>query len=645
LKVSSAFHLRKQTVTTQPKLAPVLTEAEQRLRTVITTAPIILFALDKNAIFTLSEGRALQKLGLQPGEAIGRSVFEMYAGHPEILSSARRALLGEEFSMVAELPELHLSFETHWAPIHDVNGEIAGTIGVATDISDRKRNEQAREQAEVLYRSLVEQLAVVTYIAELGLEGEWIFVSPQIESLLGYSTQEWLASSANWIQHVHPDDRHVVSVAEEATLRGNSFRAEYRMLRRDGTVVWINDSGSLVLGENGRQLLHGVLVDVTEQKQLQIRFAQTERMEAVGQLASGVAHDFNNLLTIIKGYSSLLLEKDQSGPDAHATREIQQAADRAASLTHQLLAFGRKQTLQPRILDLNLIVRGLETMLRRVVAENVEVVIATSDKHGHVKADPVQMEQVLLNLVVNARDAMPAGGKLTISTGHAEIASDVGSDETLVRAGSYITLSVRDNGIGMDAATRVRIFEPFFTTKEVGKGTGLGLATVYGIIKQSNGHIEVESEPDQGTTFRVLLPKVDSEPVVVARLVMTESQKRGTGTILLAEDEPLLRELGETILKQAGYQVLTAPDSTALQHLIATYSGNVDLLLTDVVMPGMSGPELVRIVKNRWQTIRVLYMSGYADDDIEDLDRDAGFLQKPFTPAELTAKIAEVLRG
>jgi PAS domain S-box-containing protein len=494
-----------------------------------------------------------------------------------------------------------------------------------------------------LYRSLVEQLAAVTYIAELGLEGEWLFVSPQIESLLGFTTQEWLASSANWIQHVHPDDRHTVSVAEEATQHGNSFRAEYRMFRRDGSIVWINDSGSLVLGQNGRQLLHGVLVDVTEQKQLQIRFAQTERMEAVGQLASGVAHDFNNLLTIIKGYSSLLLDKDPNGPDAHAAREIQQAADRAASLTHQLLAFGRKQTLQPRILDLNLIVRGLETMLRRVVAESVEVIIATTNRIGHVKADPVQMEQVLLNLVVNARDAMPAGGKLTISTGHAEVASDVGCDETLVRAGSYITLSVRDNGIGMDAATRARIFEPFFTTKEVGKGTGLGLATVYGIIKQSNGHIEVESEPGEGTTFRVLLPKVDSEPTTAPRPAMNESQKRGTGTILLAEDEPLLRELGETILRQAGYEVLTAPDSPALERLIATHQGSVDLLLTDVVMPGMSGPELVRIVRDRWPTIRVLYMSGYADDDIEDLDRDAGFLQKPFTPAELTAKIAEVL--
>jgi len=632
-------------LTTQPKLAPVLTEAEQRLRTIITTAPIVLFALDKTGIFTVSEGKALQKLGLQPGEAIGRSVFEMYANHPEILASAKRALAGEEFSMIAEMADLGLCFETHWAPIRDVEGGLAGSIGVAIDISERMRDEQAREQAEVLYRSLVEQLAAVTYIAELGLEGEWLFVSPQIESLLGYSTREWLASSVNWIEHVHPDDRQTVSAAEEATLRGNSFRAEYRMFRRDGSVVWINDSGSLVLGQNGRHLLHGVLVDVTEQKQLQTRFAQTERMEAVGQLASGVAHDFNNLLTIIKGYSSLLLEKDPDGPDAHATREIQQAADRAASLTHQLLAFGRKQTLQPRILDLNLIVRGLETMLRRVVAENVEVVISTSEKIGHVKADPVQMEQVLLNLVVNARDAMPAGGRLTISTGGAEVALDVGCDETLVRAGSYITLSVCDDGIGMDAATRARIFEPFFTTKEVGKGTGLGLATVYGIIKQSNGHIEVESEPGKGTRFRVLLPKVDCEPATAARPAMTESQKRGTGTILLAEDEPLLRELGETILKQAGYQVLTAPDSSALQHLIATYSGSVDLLLTDVVMPGMSGPELVRIVKDRWPTIRVLYMSGYADDDIEDLDRDAGFLQKPFTPAELTAKIAEVLAG
>ena len=630
-------------MSTQPKLAPALTEAEQRLRALVTTAPIVLFALDRQGVFTLSEGRALHKLGLQPEEAIGRSVFEMYAKYPDILASATRALRGEAFSAPSELPELGLCFETHWAPIHDSHGALAGTIGVAVDVSERNRNERAREEAETLYRSLVEQLSAVTYIAELGLEGEWLFVSPQIESLLGYSPQEWLARSANWIDHVHPDDRHAVAVAEEATLHGNPFRAEYRMNRRDGSMVWINDSGSLVRDQDGRELLHGVLVDVTEQKQLQTRLAQTERMEAVGQLASGVAHDFNNLLTIIKGYSSLMLEKDPNGPDAHAAREIQQAADRAASLTHQLLAFGRKQTLQPRILDINVIVRGLQTMLRRVVAENVELVISTGNRLRPIKADPVQMEQVLLNLVVNARDAMPTGGKLTISTERIQLPLDVGQDETLVRAGSYIALSVRDTGIGMDAATRARIFEPFFTTKEVGKGTGLGLATVYGIIKQSNGHIEVESEPGAGSTFRVLLPEVDSEPAPSVKAVMTESQKRGTGTILLAEDEPLLRELGQTILKQAGYDVLTAPDAPSLEQLVLTYSGSVDLLLTDVVMPGMSGPELVRVVKNRWPDIRVLYMSGYADDDIDDLDRDAGFLQKPFTPSELTAKIAEVL--
>ena len=630
-------------MTTQPKLAPALTAAEHRLRTIVTTAPIVLFALDKNGVFTLSEGKALQKLGLQPEEAIGRSAFEMYAGYPDIIASVRRALRGAQFSVAAELPDLGLCFETHWAPIHDPDGTVVGTIGVAVDVSERNRNERERDQAETLYRSLVEQLSAVTYIAELGLQGEWLFVSPQIESLLGFSTKEWLANSANWIDHVHPDDRHTVAVSEEATLRGNPFRAEYRMHHRDGRVIWINDSGSLVRGHDGRQLLHGVLVDVTEQKQLQTRLAQTERMEAVGQLASGVAHDFNNLLTIIKGYSSLMLEKDPSGADAHAAREIQQAADRAASLTHQLLAFGRKQTLQPRILDINIIVRGLQTMLRRVVAENVELVISTATGLGHVKADPIQIEQVLLNLVVNARDAMPSGGRLTISTERVNVSHDMERDETLVRSGPYIALCVRDTGTGMDAATRARIFEPFFTTKEVGKGTGLGLATVYGIIKQSNGHIEVESEPGAGSTFRVLLPQVDSEPAPPAKAVMNESQKRGTGTILLAEDEPLLRELGQTILKQAGYDVLTAPDSGALEQLVASYTGSVDLLLTDVVMPGMSGPELVRIVKNRWPDIRVLYMSGYADDDIDDLDPDAGFLQKPFTPSELTAKIAEVL--
>jgi CheY-like chemotaxis protein len=323
--------------------------------------------------------------------------------------------------------------------------------------------------------------------------------------------------------------------------------------------------------------------------------------------------------------------------------EIQQAADRAASLTHQLLAFGRKQTLQPRVLDLNAIVRGLEKMLRRVLSENVDVTIRTAPGLGFVKADPVQMEQVLLNLVVNARDAMPKGGRLTISTVARHVDFDSGENETFIRAGDYVTLSVADTGIGMDAATRQRIFEPFFTTKEVGKGTGLGLATVYGIVKQSNGHIGVDSEPGRGTTFFILLPRVENEDLATRKPTMAETHKRGTGTVLLAEDEPLLRELGETILTQAGYKVLTAPSSDSLKMLLTSYSGTIDLLLTDVIMPGISGPELVRLVRQSRPSIRVLYMSGYADDEIEDLDRDAGFLQKPFTPSELTAKVAEVL--
>jgi PAS domain S-box-containing protein len=623
----------------------VLTEAEHRLRTVVTKAPVVFFALDGAGIFTLSEGRALEKLGLEPGQVVGQSVFQLYHQNPKILEHVRRALSGEEFSCTDELPELDLVFEVHWAPICSAEGKLAGTIGIAVDISDRMRNERGREEAETLYRSLVEQLSAVTYIAELGLEGIWRFVSPQIESLLGYTPQEWLSDSANWIRHVHPEDRQIVSIAEDATLAGNSFRAEYRVFRRDGKMLWINDSGSLVPGPDGRRLLHGVLLDVTEQKQLQTRLAQTERMEAVGQLASGVAHDFNNLLTIIKGYSSMLMERNPEGPNARAALEIQQAADRAASLTHQLLAFGRRQTLQPRVLDLNLIVRGLEKMLRRVLSENVHLTIRTAPDLGFVKADPVQMEQVLLNLVVNARDAMSKGGCLTISTAAQRIESDSGQDETFVRAGDYVTLLVADTGIGMNAATRERIFEPFFTTKEVGKGTGLGLATVYGIVKQSNGHIGVESEPGRGTTFCISLPRVENEDVTARKPVMAQTHKRGTGTILLAEDEPLLRELGETILTQAGYKVLTAPNSDALQSVLAEYSGTIDLLLTDVVMPGISGPELVRLVRQSRPNIRVLYMSGYADDEIEDLDRDAGFLQKPFTPSELTAKVAEVLGG
>ena len=605
-------------------------------------APVVFFALDATGIFTVSEGRALEKFGLQPGQVVGQSVFHLYDNYPKIMLQVQRALTGEEFSSICDLPDLGLCFETHWAPIRGRNGRPEGTIGVAVDISDRTKNERARTEAETLYRSLVEQLSAVSYIAELGLEGTWLFVSPQIESLLGYSRAEWLADSTNWIRHVHPEDHEIVRAAEEDTLDGKPFSAEYRIFRRDRSLLWVNDTGSLVPGPEGRRLLHGVILDITEQKQLQNRLAQTERMEAVGQLASGVAHDFNNLLTIIKGYSSLLLERTPGGEDAHAAEEIQRAADRAASLTHQLLAFGRKQTLQPRVLDLNLIVRGLEEMLRRLLTENVDLVIETPPNLGFVNADPVQMEQVLINLVVNARDAMPRGGRLTIATCPHPGRADFAEGEKIF-ASPYVTLSVSDTGVGMDAGTRARIFEPFFTTKEVGKGTGLGLATVYGIIKQSNGHIEVESEAGRGSTFRVSLPRIEHQPAPVRKPMTEKTPKRGSGTILLAEDEPLLRELGQTILTQAGYNVLTAPDMEALRALIAEHPGKVDLLLTDVVMPDISGPELVRMGKKRWPAIRVLYMSGYTDDELQDLDRDAGFIQKPFTPAELTAKIEEVL--
>ena len=627
----------------RPKPAPALSEAEQRLRAIISKAPVVLFAADANGIVTLCEGKALQKLGKVSGQSVGQSLFDMYRSYPAVIANVRRALAGEAFSSLDELTGLGLRFEIHWAPIRAENGIPAGTIAVAVDVSERTRDERAREEAETLYRSLVEQLAAVTYIAELGVEGEWLFVSPQIESLLGYSAREWRANAANWIENVHPEDRHIVLDAEAAAEGGNPFRAEYRMFRRDGQLIWINDSGSLVPGPDGRSLLHGVLLDVTEQKQLQAHLSHSQRMEAVGQLASGVAHDFNNLLTIIKGYSSLLMDRNLADDDAHAAREIQQAAERAAALTHQLLAFSRKQTLQPRVLDLNRIVHGLEMMLRRVLTENVELCIQTAPDLGAVKADPVQVEQVLINLVVNARDAMPKGGKLTIATAPCEVLSDRGEGESLMRAGTYATLSVSDTGVGMDSETRARIFEPFFTTKDVGKGTGLGLATVYGIIKQSNGQIEVESEPGKGASFRVSLPRVEQEPVAPRKATMTETHKHGTGTILLAEDEPLLRELGETILTQAGYKIQTAPNAEELKKFVAEHDGKIDLLLTDVVMPGMSGPELVRLVRARWPDVRVLYMSGYADDEIEDLDRDAGFLQKPFTPMELTAKIAEML--
>jgi two-component system, cell cycle sensor histidine kinase and response regulator CckA len=522
-----------------------------------------------------------------------------------------------------------------------------GVVTIGRDISDRRRAEQSRAEAEAKYQTLVEQVAAISYIAELGMDGQWLYVSPQVETIFGYAADHWLANSRSWTQHLHPDDRVVVEAAEEAAKRGERYQAEYRVIRKDGRMIWVSDTAVVVPGSDAHPLMEGVIVDITERKQLENQLQQARRMEAVGRLAGGIAHDFNNLLTIIKGYTELGLTRAKNQPEVRADLErIEDASERAAGLVRQLLAFGRRQVLQPKVLDLNEIVMGLDKLLRRLMDESIAMKTIVGKDLGTIKADPGQVEQVIMNLVVNARDAMPNGGRLTVETENVELDELYARDHATVRPGRYVMLAVSDTGVGMSADTIAHIFEPFYTTKESGRGTGLGLSTVYGIVKQSGGYIWVYSELGTGTTFKVYLRRVDEPIETLAGKKRALADHTGTETILLVEDEPDLRELTRMALASRGYSVVQAANPEEAERLAEQYGSKIHLLLTDVIMPGISGRELAKRLSARQPALRVLYMSGYTYNMIAQggtLERGVAFLQKPFTPSALIEKVREVL--
>jgi PAS domain S-box-containing protein len=450
------------------------------------------------------------------------------------------------------------------------------------------------------------------------------------------------------IAQIHPDDREsVLTIFQMAMKTGSDFTMEYRAIRPDGTVRWLSGAGRALLEEHGGPLRAvGIVQDVTARRILEGQYQQAQKMEAVGRLAGGVAHDFNNLLTVILGYCDLVnadLEAgDRRGEDV---AEIQKAGQRAAGLTRQLLAFSRQQIIAPTLLDLNRIVEDFRAMLERLIGEDVRVVLALAPALGLVKADRGQVEQIVMNLAVNARDAMPKGGTLTIETGNVELTAQHAGTRLAVTPGSYVGLTVRDTGTGMTAEVQARLFEPFFTTKESGRGTGLGLATVYGIVTQSGGNVAVHSEVDNGTAVTVYFPRAEAVEMVPDTPGAGIQPNAGTQTILVVDDEKGLRELAKRMLERQGYTVLIAGDAAEAFQLADDHP-SIDLLLTDVVMPGLSGPELTRQLLAGRPTLKVIYMSGYTDDAIlqhEVLKPGIAFLNKPFTGQTLGNKIREVL--
>jgi len=416
---------------------------------------------------------------------------------------------------------------------------------------------------------------------------------------------------------------------------------------KDGRTVWISDTATITKGSHDHPVMEGILVDISERKLTEMQSQQARRMEAVGRLAGGIAHDFNNLLTIIKGYTELARARTENLPQLRNDLErIEDASMRAEALVRQLLAFSRKQVLQPKKLDLNGVVRGLEQLLRRLMSEDIQMQVVPGEELGTIKADPAQIEQVLMNLVVNARDAMPHGGKLVIETTNVELDQHYASEHVSVKPGRYVMLAVSDSGVGMSAETVAHIFEPFFTTKGGSRGTGLGLATSYGIVKQSGGYIWVYSEQNRGTTFKVYLPRVDGAADVTEIARKKSAVQKGTETILLVEDDEAVRELTESVLTSYGYKILVAQDPEHAQKLSEMPGIEIQMVLTDVVMPSMIGHELVRRLTQRKPHLRVLYMSGYTDNVIASggvLEPGLALLQKPFAPAMLAQKVREVL--
>jgi PAS domain S-box-containing protein len=431
-------------------------------------------------------------------------------------------------------------------------------------------------------------------------------------------------------------------------LRGERVRnAEGTLALPDAPPRSVLMGGRPLVDAQGRRLGAVIAIqDITERKQLEGQLRQAQKMEAVGRLAGGIAHDFNNLLNVITGYGEMLSDHFKEADPMHArVEQIKKAAQRAAALTRQLLAFSRKQVIEPRVIDLNALLADTDKMLRRVIGEDIELTTVEGKDLGRVKADPGQIEQIIMNLIINARDAMPDGGRIQIETANAELDAAYARQHPGARAGLYVMLGVSDDGVGMDAEIQSHVFEPFFTTKETGKGTGLGLATVYGIVKQNNGYISLSSEPGKGAAFQIYLPRVYENPEA-AQAREPALPPRGSETVLVVEDEDAVRHVVREALRQFGYTVLDTGDAEAGLRLAETHPGPIHLLVTDMVMPKMSGRMLAQQVQARRSDTRVLYMSGYTDSSIVQqgvLERGLAFLQKPFTLKALAAKVRQTI--
>ncbi len=638
--------------------------ASNRLAAIIDSSDDAIISKNLNSIITTWNKGAEKIFGYSSDEMVGTSIMRLIPADRQdeenhILGKIKRGENVEHFETQRQTKDgrlIHVSVTA--SPIRDASGKVMGVSKVARDITQRKQAESARLASETRFKELAENINEVFWMTD-PTGHEMLYVSPVFERIWGRTCESLYAAPQSWQDAIHPEDRSRVlqtwlaaaqsenrePVPPAASARKPDYEEEYRIVRPDKSVRWINDRGFIIRNQTGQmQRIVGVARDITETRKMEEQFRQSQKMDSIGQLAGGVAHDFNNILAVIQMQSDLLkgsggLSAEQSG----FAEEISITVQRAAALTRQLLLFSRREVFHPRDVDLNESVTNTTKMLKRILGENVQMQIKLSSQPMFINADAGMMDQILLNLAVNARDAMPNGGQLVIETSGVEFDDFAVSQSPQARLGSFVRLSISDSGCGIPPEILPKIFEPFFTTKDVGKGTGLGLATVFGIVQQHQGWINVYSEVNHGTTFRVYLPRLAKNGGKKSAQPATTAMSSGSETILLVEDDPSLRASVRIALSKLGYRILEAPTGVKALEVWKQASGEIGLLLTDLVMPeGMTGKDLAQRILQENPQLKVIYMSGYSAEVVGKdfpLKEGVNFLTKPFPAAKLAQAI------
>ncbi len=638
----------------------VLRESEQRFRFLMANTTDSLVILDRDGSQRYVSPAAERITGFPVSELQGRSLPEIIHADdlPAVVAAWNEVLAHPEKPCRVQYRHRHKTREWVYseasAQAFFDEPTIRGVVATVRDVTERIRVEEELRQSESRFRALAEHLPGVVYLCRNDAHYSVLYVSPEIERLTGFPLADFLEGRTGLFDIIHPDEAPgVVSAVEKALAQERAYNLSYRVRRRDGTWRWVEERGVGVQGREGA-LLQGFMADITERKEaeaererLTAQLNQAQKMESIGRLAGGVAHDFNNMLGAILGNTELAMEQvpPTSGVAADL-QEIRKAAERSADLTRQLLAFARKQTISPKVFDLNEAVGGSLRMLRRLIGEDVDLRFQAGEGVGQVRMDPTQLDQILANLCVNARDAIVDTGRITIETClvHLDDEQSAGLPGSL--PGDYVRLTVGDDGTGMDEETKRHLFEPFFTTKALGQGTGLGLAMVFGIVSQNEGFITVESELGRGTSLRIHLPRA-TRAMSGASAGESASQV-GHETILLVEDEPAILQVGRRMLERLGYTVIPAASPSEALRLAQQHAGELHLLMTDVVMPDMNGRDLAKLLLSLYPGLKRLFMSGYTADVIAHhgvLDQGVHFIQKPFSMKDLGERVRKALEA